>query len=165
MSGHVWSISRRTALLRVTQLGLVLPVLLPRMLEADTCKTTFKWNSDGPFYLEDAKPDEPTGKEVRILGSVKDKLTCAPLAGARIIRWHTNKFGIYDEYFNTQLTTDANGAYAIDTIVPGQYNGVPRHVHFMVLLEGYVPLTTRWQIGDAESPRGDVPFDFVLQKA
>jgi len=48
--------------------------------------------------------------------------------------------------------------------VPGQYNGVPRHIHFTVTLAGYKPLTTRWQVEDSESPAGDIPFNFVLDR-
>jgi len=160
---HVWSFSRRRALWLLSGAALAVP-LLSKVSRAGTCKTTFTWNSEGPFYLEDARPDEPTGSEIALLGTVSDKLTCEPIAGARIVRWHTNKHGIYDEYFNTVLESDPAGKYRVETIVPGQYNGVPRHVHFMILAPGYHPLTTRWQVLDSESPSGEIPFDFVLEK-
>jgi hypothetical protein len=163
--GHVWRVSRRDGLRALFALGLATPLLFARRGRSADCKTSFIFNSQGPFYLGDARDDEPTGNEIALVGTVNDAVTCAPIAGAQIIRWHTNKHGIYDEYFNTKLVCDADGHYAINTIVPGEHNGVPRHVHFMVTAPGYAPLTTRWQCNDDAHPSGEIPFSFALTKS
>ena len=41
------------------------------------------------------------------------------------------------------LTTDAGGRYRFQTIVPGEYPGRPRHIHYRVSAKGYATLVTQ----------------------
>jgi catechol 1,2-dioxygenase len=74
------------------------------------------------------------------------------VAGALLDIWHADGDGRYhdadeDYRLRGQLLTDADGAYALETVRPGHYlNGPgyrPAHIHFMVTKPGLAPLTTQ----------------------
>lgn len=75
---------------------------------------------------------------------------CAPLVGATVKIWHTNRAGSYSgeppnpsmclanqayasaDFFRGAQTTDASGVVRFDTCFPGWYRGRAVHVHFQV---------------------------------
>lgn len=126
---------------------------------------------EGPFFeagapqrTQLAAADEP-GDRLRIEGTVVDQ-DCRPVAGVLLDVWQADRDGNYhdagSEYrLRAQLLTDAQGRYAFDSIVPGNYpiaegSWRPAHVHFMVSKPGYLPLTTQLYFqGDPYLPPND----------
>ena len=73
-----------------------------------------------------------------------------PIAGASVYAYQTDAEGYYgvkpasdnrNPRLKIFLRSDANGAWAFDTIRPGSYpsSKAPAHIHFEVSAEGYVP--------------------------
>jgi protocatechuate 3,4-dioxygenase beta subunit len=90
------------------------------------------------------------GLPVRLALKVVDA-SCAPIAGATVKIWHTNREGIYSgdtpnhgmcnddnadyiamDFFRGVRTTDAAGVVYFDTCYPGWYSGRAIHIHFQV---------------------------------
>ena len=60
---------------------------------------------------------------------------CQPVAQAKIEFWQANDAGEYDNSGYTlrgHQFTDAQGRYALQTVVPGLYPGRTRHIHVKV---------------------------------
>jgi protocatechuate 3,4-dioxygenase beta subunit len=73
-------------------------------------------------------------------------LTCGRIKGARIDFWHADPSGRTDNAgfrFRGAVLTDAEGRYAVETIVPGGEGGRARHIGVRVEPSGKKPLTTR----------------------
>lgn len=107
------------------------------------------------------------GLPVRLALQVLSDVGCAPVAGAVVEIWHTQKSGVYsgvtpnpqmcdggDEdapgqmYFRGSQTTDANGVVAFDTCFPGWYRGRAVHIHVQVYLGGTLYVTTQLFFAD-----------------
>jgi hypothetical protein len=158
---------------------------------ADNIEGPF-WKPGSPFraQLADAKTK---GTYMAIGGQVFGG-DCQPLGGATLDVWQADGTGEYDNTgwrLRGRLTTDKNGQWHVDSVIPGNYlNGSryrPRHVHFKLAAPGHRELTTqlyfpgdRYNDGDpwfvpslllAEvGPSRDTPgfwgrFDFVLEAA
>jgi protocatechuate 3,4-dioxygenase beta subunit len=160
-------------------------------------------NIEGPYY----RPGAPmradltdpgmSGTRLTIHGRVLGPDCTTPLAGALLDVWQANADGHYDNdgsmrltadryLLRGKLTTDASGAFSIQTIVPGRYlNGPqyrPAHVHVKLSAPGHRALTTQLYFPDdpyndvdpfihrslimnvTPTPQGarDAHFDFVL---
>ncbi|GAB5426054.1 MAG: hypothetical protein Crog4KO_32010 [Crocinitomicaceae bacterium] len=134
----------------VTTLGCVVPrketsADLPASTHTGDCATT----NDilGPFYRPDA-PDQSDmlfedleGSRVSIKGSVYTDDCTTPLENVKVEIWHCDTNGDYDNdssdfRHRAQQTTNKEGAYGFQTILPGKYlNGKlyrPAHIHFRV---------------------------------
>jgi protocatechuate 3,4-dioxygenase beta subunit len=65
--------------------------------------------------------------------------SCQPVANAKLDFWQADGGGNYDNSGYTlrgwQLT-DANGAYRLDTVIPGLYPGRTEHIHVKVTVNG-----------------------------
>jgi len=65
--------------------------------------------------------------------------SCQPIANAKLDFWQADGSGNYDNSGYTlrgwQLT-DANGAYRLETVIPGLYPGRTEHIHFKVTVNG-----------------------------
>jgi protocatechuate 3,4-dioxygenase beta subunit len=91
-----------------------------------------------------------TGLPVRLALKIVDS-SCAPVAGAVVTIWHTNREGIYSgdtpnhgvcnddnadyiamDFFRGVRTTDAAGVVYFDTCYPGWYSGRAVHIHAQV---------------------------------
>ncbi len=121
---------------------------------------------EGPFYRPNAPfsdqvaPSGAIGPRVRILGQVLD-ITGAPLAGALVDVWQSDADGAYDiadpkernnpaipYRFRARMRADAQGRYAFNTLLPGQYEigegrWRPKHIHFKASAQGNKSLTTQ----------------------
>jgi len=77
---------------------------------------------------------DATGQRIRLSGRALTT-NCEPAAGARLDFWHTDSNGIYDwngyRFRGAQLI-GADGEFQLDTVMPGHYGGIPRHVHFLL---------------------------------
>ena len=145
----------------------------------------------GPFYTPNSPRRssliEPGAPGVRLILSGRVWSTaCRPVAGALIDIWHCDAQGEYDSSgyrYRGHLFADADGAYRLETIVPGRYPGRTRHIHVRLQAPGGAPLTTQLYFpgepGNADDAiwrreleiapdtrAGDAPragrFDFVL---
>ncbi|MEZ4740501.1 MAG: FlgD immunoglobulin-like domain containing protein [Flavobacteriales bacterium] len=111
----------------------------------------------GPFYLAGAPnttmvaaADEP-GDRLFISGMVLSNDCQTPIAGALVEVWQANDAAVYSTAATMELrgrmTTDENGQYAFETIMPGPYlNGAqyrPRHIHYKVSKPGFPTLVTQ----------------------
>lgn len=99
---------------------------------------------EGPYYRPGAPRRcslvEPglEGLPLELTGTLRDT-ACAPVAGALLEFWQCDARGRYDlrgTRLRGVLETDARGAFALRTIVPGHYlNGDqyrPAHIHLKV---------------------------------
>jgi protocatechuate 3,4-dioxygenase beta subunit len=127
---------------------------------AQQCRTT---PSDqlGPFYL----PGAPEQTELCASGSGgKDRLIvtgrilgapdCKPLVGALLEVWHADANGEYSGFtrgkkddaaclLRASIKTDTEGRYRYSTIVPSEYPGRPRHIHYRVSHAAHATLVTQ----------------------
>jgi len=100
--------------------------------------------TEGPYY----KPNPPHNATLRTAGVTGTPLTltgyvvsksCQPIANAKLDFWQADGNGNYDNSGYTlrgwQLT-DANGAYRLETVIPGLYPGRTEHIHFKVTVNG-----------------------------
>eukprot|EP01116_Phalansterium_solitarium_P008795 TRINITY_DN22762_c0_g1_i1.p2 TRINITY_DN22762_c0_g1~~TRINITY_DN22762_c0_g1_i1.p2 ORF type:complete len:330 (-),score=82.10 TRINITY_DN22762_c0_g1_i1:1681-2637(-) len=106
---------------------------------------------------------------------------CRPVPGAVIDLWQTDVNGVYgsmhpheeDGYCRGRVRADANGAFAVDTEIPGLYGltsgatelfdlppFAPQHIHAIVTAPGHAVLMT--QIYFADDPVGAFDFRAVL---
>lgn len=130
---------------------------------AQQCRVTPR-DQLGPFYL----PGAPAQTELCASGSGgKDRLLvsgrvlgadCKPLAGAVVEVWQTDAKGDYSGVkrgkqddpaclLRASLKTDAEGTYRFSSIVPAEYPGRPRHIHYRVSHAGHVTLVTQLYFG------------------
>jgi len=107
--------------------------------------------TEGPYYKANP-PQRSTitatgvaGTPFVLTGFVLTK-SCAPLANARVDFWQADGNGNYDNAGYTlrgwQLT-DANGAYRLETVIPGLYPGRTEHIHVKVTPAGGQTYTTQ----------------------
>src|SRR5437660_4764288 len=100
--------------------------------------------TEGPYY----KANPPQNAVLRTTGVAGTPLTltayvvstsCQPIANAKLDFWQADGNGNYDNSGYTlrgwQLT-DANGAYRLETVIPGLYPGRTEHIHFKVTVNG-----------------------------
>jgi protocatechuate 3,4-dioxygenase beta subunit len=100
--------------------------------------------TEGPYY----KANPPQSATLRTAGVAGTPLTltgyvvstsCQPIANAKLDFWQADGNGTYDNSGYTlrgwQLT-DTNGAYRLETVVPGLYPGRTEHIHFKVTANG-----------------------------
>lgn len=132
-------------------------------------------DSKGPFFVSDmpvvenlnrwGKPGEP----MRITGRVTnaDKPD-QPLAGVKIELWQTDGEGHYhpegngpaSQYDDRQLDlrgtvlTDDDGRYEVASVVPGEYDPRPRHIHYQLSAPGFRTLVTQIYVSDGEAVPG-----------
>ncbi|KAK5058555.1 hypothetical protein LTR84_010818 [Exophiala bonariae] len=132
--------------------------------------------------------DTPKDAEVVYMhGRVLDATTQKPLVGASIDVWEASTNGLYEQQDDNQVDcnlrgkfiTDSNGEYAFyalrPTPYPIPYDGPagkllqlldrhpyrPAHIHLIVLIEGYKPITT--QIFDKASKYLDDDSVFAVK--
>ena len=117
----------------------------------------------GPFYVANApegvdiNPGKAPGQPMRIGGTVYSEDGVTPLRRARVEIWHADAEGNYhpngsgdvSRYRRSEInlrgwtTTDDAGRYAFNSIVPAQYPGRRRHIHWKVSAPGHQALTTQ----------------------
>ena len=100
--------------------------------------------TEGPYY----KANPPQNATLRTASVAGTPLTltgyvvstsCQPIANAKLDFWQADGNGNYDNSGYTlrgwQLP-DANGAYRLETVIPGLYPGRTEHIHFKVTVNG-----------------------------
>jgi len=117
----------------------------------------------GPYF----KPNSPertdliepgiAGQVMELSGLVLSQL-CRPVARALIDVWQADANGLYDlKGFRLRghLFSDADGRYALRTILPGLYSGRTRHIHVRVQAPGRPVLTTQLYFPGERGNRAD----------
>ena len=145
--------------------GLIAALGMVRQASGASCPAT-QDNPSGPFYIPGAPfqsrlaPGDLPGERLRISGRVIVAGSCEPLAGAVVDVWHASAGGYYygleaarplkpEEFLlRGRIRTGADGRYAFDTILPGNYRVSetwlrPRHIHYTVSHPSRRSLTTQ----------------------
>jgi protocatechuate 3,4-dioxygenase beta subunit len=100
--------------------------------------------TEGPYYKAGAPQRSSlltagvAGTPLVLTGYVVTR-SCQPIANAKLDFWQADGNGNYDNSGYTLrgwLLTDANGAYRLETVIPGLYPGRTEHIHFKVTAGG-----------------------------
>jgi protocatechuate 3,4-dioxygenase beta subunit len=87
---------------------------------------------------------------------------CLPIAGALLDFWHADDAGVYDNVgyrLRGHQFADENGAYQLETILPGLYTGRTRHIHVKVQAPNGEILTTQLYFQDEPGNAQDGLFN------
>jgi protocatechuate 3,4-dioxygenase beta subunit len=107
--------------------------------------------TEGPFFEPDSPEkanfvgDVGKGTKIVLTGSVLTT-ACQPVTRALLDVWQADPDGNYDSNgyrLRGHFFTDDQGAYRLETVVPGLYPGRTRHFHFKVQPSGGRLLTTQ----------------------
>jgi protocatechuate 3,4-dioxygenase beta subunit len=130
---------------------------------AQQCRLTSR-DQLGPFYTRNA-PEQTDlcssgsgGRERLVVTGRVLSADCRPLPGALVEVWHADTNGDYSHFtrgkkddpaclLRASLRTDAEGRYRFATVVPAEYPGRPRHIHYRVSHAGHETLVTQLYFG------------------
>jgi protocatechuate 3,4-dioxygenase beta subunit len=124
--------------------------LAPTPACGDNAQAT-KAQTEGPFYEPDSPEksnfvgDVSKGTKIVLTGSVLTT-ACQPVARALLDVWQADPDGNYDNdgfRLRGHFFTDDQGAYRLESVVPGLYPGRTRHFHVKVQPPGGQLLTTQ----------------------
>ena len=155
----IWT--RRQALrsLAAVPLVSVWPACASDRSSAGPCVVTPE-NPEGPYYRSGAAMTTDIAGTIKgtplvIEGTIKSA-DCRRLGGALMDVWHCDADGQYDNNLygddpvevaryrlRGRFRADGEGNYRFTTIMPGNYNPRPRHIHLKLEAEGHAPLTTQ----------------------
>jgi protocatechuate 3,4-dioxygenase beta subunit len=126
---------------------------------------------EGPFF-KSGSPEETSlvgsglpGTPLTLTGLVFDP-SCQPIAGASLDFWQADDVGFYDNEgydLRGHLASDATGAYAVKTILPGRYVGRTPHIHVKIQVPGGPVLTTQLYVPGDPANANDQLYDPRLQ--
>jgi protocatechuate 3,4-dioxygenase beta subunit len=141
----------RTAAPSATATATATAATAPPGTGAAACGAATPAETEGPFYK--AGPPQRTtlvetgtaGTKLSLTGVVRDT-SCAPIPGARVDFWQADAQGNYDTRgyrLRGYQLTDKQGAYRLETVMPGEYPGRTVHIHVKVTPPGDATLTTQ----------------------
>jgi protocatechuate 3,4-dioxygenase beta subunit len=115
------------------------------------CSLPTPEDMEGPFYKGGAPSRVnlvPAGVKAEglVLSGQALSMGCTPMAGVKLDFWHADEKGEYDNAgyrYRGVVTTDAQGRYRLETILPAVYPGRPRHIHVKTLAPNGRHLTTQ----------------------
>lgn len=122
--------------------------------------------TEGPFYEPNSPEksnfvaDVTRGTKIVLTGAVLTT-TCQPIGRALLDVWHADPDGEYDNdgfRLRGHFFTDAQGAYRLETVVPGNYTGRTKHFHVKVRPPGGDVLTTQLYFPDEPRNEDDSLF-------
>lgn len=123
--------------------------------------------TEGPYYT----PNSPLRTSLLETGMAGTRLTiaglvlstgCMPVPNALVDFWQADDGGEYDNVgyrLRGHQFTDAQGAFRLETIVPGLYPGRTRHIHVKVQAPGQSILTTQLYFPGEARNASDGIFD------
>jgi protocatechuate 3,4-dioxygenase, beta subunit len=187
------SISRRSVLRGVFAAGGLSGLLASSSVFAAFCRPT-PAQTAGPFYPEKNQPDKDwdltqlngasgkaLGEVIQIRGQVIDQ-NCKKVPNAMVEIWQACASGRYNHSGDTsglpldpnfqywgRATSDAQGNYLLQTILPGHYPASPTwerppHIHFRVMALGFRDLTTQMYFQGRSFPDKAVLIDELNRK-
>ena len=106
--------------------------------------------TEGPYYKAGAPErttlvDGQTSGDLLLLTGQVMTTACEPMAGAVVDVWQADENGEYDNIgyrMRGRVTTDAEGRYVLETVIPGEYPGRTPHIHVKVFTPGGNELLT-----------------------
>lgn len=118
----------------------------------DSCAPTTP-DIEGPYYkagsphkVRIADPSE-LGTRLFITGTAHTTDCTTPVGNVLLDIWQANKDGIYDTSDSYRLrgkvTTNSDGQYSFETILPGNYQNRPRHIHLTLTAPNQAPVITQ----------------------
>jgi protocatechuate 3,4-dioxygenase beta subunit len=122
--------------------------------------------SEGPYFT----PNSPRRRSIVPAGAGGTRLTLTgrvlrtdgrPVANALVDFWQADARGAYDNRayrFRGHQFTDAQGRYALQTVVPGLYPGRTKHIHAKVQAPHKRVLTTQLFFPGVAGNRSDSIF-------
>ncbi len=127
---------------------------------------------EGPYYLV-GSPERSVlvvpgdGPLFTLHGRVLDT-ECQPIPNCWIDVWHTDMDGDYDTSspdtpYRGHFYTDDNGAFVLETIIPGLYPGRTPHIHVKVQGANTPLLTTQLYFPDHPLNPTDILYDQDLE--
>jgi protocatechuate 3,4-dioxygenase beta subunit len=126
--------------------------------------------TEGPYFTPNSPERQSLltagvdGTTLVITGFVVSR-SCTPVNGALLDFWQADEDGNYDNSGYTlrgHQYTGADGAYRLETIVPGLYPGRTRHIHVKVQAPNRPVLTTQLYFPGETRNAGDGIFDSSL---
>jgi protocatechuate 3,4-dioxygenase beta subunit len=126
--------------------------------------------TEGPYFT----PSTPLRRSIVPPGAPGIRLTLTgrvlstagrPIRRAQIEFWQCDARGVYDNRgyrFRGHQFTDANGRYALTTVVPGLYPGRTKHIHVKVQAPNRPVLTTQLYFPGVARNRADRIFHPAL---
>ncbi|MCA9385221.1 hypothetical protein KC717_01075 [Candidatus Dojkabacteria bacterium] len=137
---------------------------LPPVLAASDCLPAFR-DGGGPYYQanapfrENIAPDSTTGEKLYMEGYIYNSTCTNTIAHATLDIWQASEEGTYeDEYYRGQVTTDENGYYKFESVIPlGYGEGTayrPPHIHFKVHIDGEEVVTSQMFFEDVRGRQG-----------
>ena len=137
----------------------------PRMTEGPFYPRTFPKDIDSDLTRVDGRPKPAEGTPLDLTGRVLDR-SGKPRAGAKVEIWQCDALGQYHHVGAAQsegdpnfqgfgaVETDAEGRYRFKTIKPVPYPGRTPHIHFNVVENGRVRLTSQMFVeGEPQNER------------
>lgn len=162
---------------RLTKYVIIFVLSLP-LVPSSYAQSNFKKtpnDTEGPYYPIERQSDEdndlvivngklkPARGEVLYLTGVVSNENGTPRSNAIVEIWQTDANGLYkhprdksegsrDPFFQYwgRAKTDKEGKYSFKTIIPGQYEPRPPHIHFKVWVDEKVVLTSQMYIVTSE---------------
>lgn len=148
----------RRAFLRVSSAATISSLLLPihtlgrvQQPQAECDPTTA--DIEGPYYKAGSPhkvriaDTSELGTRLFITGVATATDCTTPINNVLLDIWQANKDGVYDTSDSYRLrgkvTTDAQGKYSFETILPGNYQNRPRHIHLMLTAPNQTPVITQ----------------------
>lgn len=107
----------------------------------------------GDHYQPIKENKANVGRGFLVSGYVREAGDCKPVVGAKVGHWQSNAKGVYDDDLRAYVLTDRNGRYSFSTVKPGPK---PPEMYFMVMVEGYKTLVTKWVGTDQTRDRVEV---------
>lgn len=130
---------------------------VPAAAFAQQCRVTPR-DALGPFYKSGAPLQTELcasggGEKLAVSGRVLGMPDCKPLSGVLVEVWQADARGDYSQVgakaddarclLRAGMRTDSAGRYAFNTIVPAEYPGRPRHIHYRISHKGHATLVTQ----------------------
>ena len=125
---------------------------------------------DSDLVVVEGAEGRPAGEILVFEGTLYDG-SGMPVPGAVVAIWQTDDNGIYmhpgdsnstrrDENFQSygESETGPDGRYSFRTIMPGEYNPRPRHIHVKVRMDGRELLTTQFYFSNDPNAGSDRIF-------
>jgi protocatechuate 3,4-dioxygenase beta subunit len=118
----------------------------------------------GPFGRGAPPRRSKIGTGHVLTGVVLSSVDCAPIAGARIHLWQSNRRGEYLRSGSATVVTDRAGRFRFEGPRPVSYEGRPPHIHLRVVAAEHELLFTRYVPRTPRSTRGFIRLVLVPQR-